>query len=170
MSSPYLYMEAFQITSSIKLEDIKVYQSFSCFSEEFEELLGHSDEIEHLSENRIVKIKCSSQDPLKGQPSFHFEASNSSSVYSTGKEYCLNRSECVLPATPQITSDTYGALGETEACFLQPTTQFVTSNKVSVVTVMEGLADDSTDLTVLNVNEETILNMGTMIVTVEENI
>ncbi|EFX69194.1 hypothetical protein DAPPUDRAFT_113862 [Daphnia pulex] len=99
MSSPYLYMEAFQITSSIKLEDIKVYK-----------------------------------------------ASNSSSVYSTGKEYCLNHSECVLPATPQITSDTYGALGETE-----------------------GLADDSTDLTVLNVNEETILNMGTMIVTVEEN-
>jgi hypothetical protein len=63
MSSPYLYMEAFQVTSSIKLEDIKVYQSCSCFSEEFEELLGHSDEIEHLSENLIVKIECSSQVP-----------------------------------------------------------------------------------------------------------
>jgi hypothetical protein len=68
MSSPYLYMEAFQITSSIKLEDIKVYQSFSCFSEEFEELLGHSDQIEHLPENLIVKIECSSQDLLKEQP------------------------------------------------------------------------------------------------------
>lgn len=103
MSSPY-YMEAFKVTSSIQLKDIKFYERFSCFSQEFEEPLGHSDEIEDLSENLIVKIECSSRDPLKKQPSFDFEGNyyNLAYVYLTLliEIYCfLHRHLMFQPAT-----------------------------------------------------------------------
>ncbi len=50
------YHKDLGVTPSTKLEQFKIFQRFSGFSEEIEEDLGPSDEVEDLTENLFVRV------------------------------------------------------------------------------------------------------------------